>query len=97
MLCSESGAASKGLCSSLLGRLDMSLWVQREQQELKEVDETLDRATEILQVCVFSITSVNYTAIRLIEERQNAFNYQAQSCCGRWIECVLYNVLLNHA
>ncbi|RXN06161.1 Actin cytoplasmic [Labeo rohita] len=32
-------------------RLDASLgdWVQREQQELKEVEETLDRAAEILQ------------------------------------------------
>ncbi len=64
MLCSESGAASKGLCY-LLGRLDVSLWVQREQQELREVEETLDRAAEILQVCVFSITSVN---VRHIEE-----------------------------
>lgn len=50
---------SKGLCS-LLGRLDASLgdWVQREQQELKEVEETLDRAAEILQVFVFCISSV---------------------------------------
>ncbi len=63
MLCRD--AASKGLCSYLLGRLDVSLWVQREQQELREVEETLDRAAEIIQVCAFSITSVN---VRHIEE-----------------------------
>lgn len=46
----------KELCP-LLSRLDVSLgdWVQREQQELKEVEETLERTAEILEVSVLSV------------------------------------------
>lgn len=38
----------------MLGRLEVSLgdWVQREQRELEEVETTLERTAEILQVSV---------------------------------------------
>lgn len=62
---------SKGLCS-LLGRLDVSLgdWVQREQQELREVEETLDRAAEILQVCVLS-TAIHHGTLKSAKREFN--------------------------
>lgn len=65
----------KDLCPPLLSRLDVSLgdWVQREQQELKEVEETLERTAGILEVSVRSVEfSTRVKGSTLCTENGNA-------------------------